>query len=346
MKKISICLIAFFCAWLTSCSNSDISILKPAVVKVNLSTINKPFTFQLNPGDLDDVNESEQSIRLRMYVYDSKGNLYHKQEKKAPNYLSTVSFEISVQDDSYQVVVVSDVVSSKTNTIPQYWSVENENKLNSLTVKYLTKDQYCYGSQEILGLGSIEVWPGADATVSIQPAGALICTYFENIHEYRDVHDMVAFTDRGNDLYQFSSDGSYVANPDLNILATCLEVEDVPNYKYAGSYSYKFLMPQKNMKYSVGLLDSSGQILAIKNITFNIEAGKEYFAHVKLDSNLSSGWSFDIYNVTNQTLSKSTKNINDINFIQVRSESKNSTQTCNQHKLFDLSSFKVIDFIK
>lgn len=346
MKKISLFLLVVITTFIVSCSNSDIEILKPAVVKVNLSSIMKPFNFQINAGDLDGVSEAYQ-IRITLLAYDSEGNLFDKQESYASNFLSTVSFNLNLKDDVYRIVALSDQVSSKSGIIPEYWAIAGEDKLSTLVVNYLCKDQYCYGKQEILALGTTSMYPGSDTTIDMKAAGALICTWFSNIHEYSNVYSMVSFTNRNNDSYSFSSDGSFVVNQDLNTEGICLRLQDIPNkyQKVSGQYSYKFLMPLKNVKYSVLLLDKDNNQLSSSYVTLDLKSNREYVAFVELNNELANGWVFEFEDVTDWS-TRSTKGLSKDLHVDMVNDVWNTLPSFDLQNCQESTSYKVVDLLK
>lgn len=81
-----------------SCSNDDIPVEKQTVVRVNPSTIMTPFSYQINPGDLDGV-DATQNVRIRLFVYDENGNLYTSDQQEVKNYLTSATFDLNLDNE-------------------------------------------------------------------------------------------------------------------------------------------------------------------------------------------------------------------------------------------------------
>lgn len=297
-----------------SCSDSgeEIAVSNPTAIRVNPSTIMEPFTYQVEPGNLDGVDEG-QSIRLRLFAYDESGVLFDSEEKTVPNYLTSAVFDLDLEEGmSYTVIVISDVVDSNEGSVAEYWSVSEERNLSSLKVNYEGLESN-YGSQEILGISSVNVFSGNDTSIDMEPAGALICTVFENIHAYSDINSMLLYGGRGNGYFDFSSNGVLNANPDLNVQPNFLGLIDVPGISSFGRYSYKFLMPQTNYDFTLAFLDADDNVLyhEVIHSGMTLQQGHEYCWRVVFDPEGTGDGTFscNFDDVTGLIYSRSTKGI-------------------------------------
>lgn len=297
-----------------SCSDSgeEIAVSNPTIIRVNPSTIMEPFTYQISPGDLDGVREG-QSIRLRLYAYDESGVLFDSEEQTVPNYLTSAVFNLGLEEGmSYTVVVISDVMDSTEGSVAEYWSVSDERNLGTLKVNYEGSDSN-YGDQEILGISSATVFSGNDTSIDLEPAGALICTMFDNVHAYSNINQMLLYGSRGNGYFDFSSNGALNANPDLEALPDFLGLADLSSDSYNIHYSYKFLMPQTNYDFFFILADLDGNVVYSKNIHSGValQRGHEYNWYILFDPNGTGDgtFSYTFDDVTGKVYSRSANGV-------------------------------------
>lgn len=283
MKKYLAIFAVLFTVILSSCSNDDIPVQNATVIRVNPATVMSNFTYQLNAGDLDGVS-TDQQLRIRLFIYDESGNLYTKEEQNVRNYLTTASFEIRLDNGkAYNAIAITDVTSSKTGAVAEYWEVSEENSLSSLKVSYLGGESN-YGDQEVLGIASASVYSGDNTTINVEAAGALICTWAQNVHAYSNIQYIWVWGNRGNGYYDFSSTGALVSNPNLEVLPDFIDL-NVDDFNY-GVYSYKFMMPQTNYKLTLCFADANGDAIHVADRTgINMEKGHEYLYLVVLDPN-------------------------------------------------------------
>lgn len=278
---------------LASCSNDDIPVESPTVIRVNPSTVMSPFTFQINPGDLDGVGDYK-SLRIRLYVYDEEGNLYTSEQQDIRNYLSSATFNLNLNSGAtYTAIAISDVTDSQEGNVPEYWVVSGEQDINTLQITYAGSDTN-YGSQEILGVSSTTVQSGNDLSINLEPAGALVCTNVYNLHAYSNVSRILLWGSRGNGHFDFSNYGELNSNPDLDMMPYFLDVT-VGEVSDNGRYTYKFLMPQTNYDVRVRFFDANDEILGTggdDNLT--IDRGHEYWYFVKLDPNDNGDGTFSV----------------------------------------------------
>lgn len=284
MKKYLSILTALIAVLFTSCSNDDIPVQNPTQIRVNPATVMSGFNYQLRPGDLDGVSNGAE-VRIRLYIFDESGSLVEKHSQNVQNYLTTATFEIYIPSDKhYSALALTDVVRKSSSF--EYWEVSGEEKLSTMKVRYMSSGN-SYGTQEILGIKYETLYPG-DNRIDVEAAGGLICTICSNIHAFSNLGGILIFADRGNAYYEFNSWGESVANPDLEQNASFIFLSDIPSMPSTQeiSYSYKFMMPQKNLRITYGFIDTDGEILgASATDGINIEACKEYICYVELDPN-------------------------------------------------------------
>lgn len=283
MKKYLAIFAVLFTVILSSCSNDDIPVLETTVIRVNPSTVMSNFTYQLNPGDLDGVG-SDQELRIRLFIYDDNGKLVDEQVQTVRNYLTTASFEANLPSgESYTAIAITDVTSSKTGTVAEYWGIEDTSDLSSLRIDYLGYENN-YGDQEILGVKSATIYSGENTTINVEAAGALVCTSARNIHAYSDIKYIWVWGNRGNGFYDFSTRGELNTNPDLEVQPDFTDIDvDVYGTIYE-VYSYKFIMPQTNYKLTLAFADNSGSVIHSSDLTdLTLKQGSEYLYLIYLD---------------------------------------------------------------
>lgn len=305
MKKYLAIFAVLFTVILSSCSNDDIPVQEATVIRVNPSTVMSNFTYQLNSGDLDGVN-SDQELRIRLFIYDENGKLTVEQVQNVRNYLTTASFEANLPSgQSYTAVAITDVTSSKTGAVAEYWDVENVEDLSSLRINYLGSEGN-YGDQEILGVKSATIYSGENTTINVEAAGALVCTWVRNLHAYSDIQYIWVWGNRGNGFYDFSTQGELNSNPDLEVQPDFTDI-DVKDFNY-NVYSYKFIMPQTNYKLTLAFADNSGSVIHSSDETgLTLKQGREYLYLVYLDpeDDGSGNYYSGIEDVTGQTYESS-----------------------------------------
>lgn len=282
MKKY----IGFFAALLAvtmaSCTNDDITIQNETVIEVNPKTVMQNFTYQINPGDLDGVDEDEE-LRVRLFVYDGGGKLVASETSRLRNYLTTAKFKVNLDKYAYYMAIaITDVVTDVVGNVPEYWGVTGESQLSTLKIEYLGSPDN-FGTQEILGVKSEAFESGSDLKIDVEPAGSLIVPYVKNLHAISNIRYITMFLDRANDYFDFTA-GTYLLNshPDIEQPSTFLEF-DTQQVTSNNLYTYKFLMPIKNGKSYVAFLDKEQENLGTKSFQVDYEQGKEYKFEAHLD---------------------------------------------------------------
>lgn len=283
MKKYLAIFAVLFTVILSSCSNDDIPVSYNCIVRVNPATVMSGFTYQVKPGDLDGVSSGNE-LRIRLYIFDEEGALVEQLAQFVPNYLTTASFETTIPNGKmYQLVALTDEVRKSDDF--EWWSVSDENQISTMKISYKGA-VYDFGSQEILGLKSDWIYSGDNPTVNVEAAGALVCTLCSNLHAYSNVGSVLIFANRTNGYYDFSNADIIESNPILDENSTLISLKDIPNKKTQASYSYKFMMPQKNMRIYYGISDTKGDVLAVSAAEgVELEMGREYKCYLTFDPN-------------------------------------------------------------
>lgn len=124
MKKYILTLFVLM-GMLSSCSNDDITVDYATNFKVNLSTVIKPFTYEMTPGELESVG-SDERIRTRLLIYDTEGNLVDQETQLLSNYSAIMSCSKALKKGDYIAIAISDVVQYSNSKISfQYWSLSD-----------------------------------------------------------------------------------------------------------------------------------------------------------------------------------------------------------------------------
>lgn len=314
MKKYLLMLAALITAILSSCSNDDLSVdtteegkVFTTTIKVDPSTVIKNFSYQLDAGEIEGIEENEQ-LRLRIYIFGADGTLCDKDMSTVRNYLTSSTFQFNLPYGNYTAIAITDITSTESGSVPEYWEVSEYTSINTMKVSYTQAENSTYGPQEILGISSSSFSVNADNTlsISIEPAGAVIFALIENIHAFEElgVDYIWIFTNRNNGFYDsFYSPSGFNAYPDLDNAATLYDMITTSTNK-PGHYVNKFMMPQQNFQINLGMYNISTIecLAASTKDDLTIEKGKEYFYHVVLDSQGDGQhYSVDFSDVTGKT---------------------------------------------
>lgn len=339
MKKYLVLLTTLFTVILSSCTNEDVLIRKTTIIRVNPSSVMSNFTYQLNSGDLDGV-DSEDEIRIRLFIYDDKGSLVSESNQKVRNYLTTATFEIDLpQNESYTAIATTDVITSKSGAVPQYWEIVEAAELSTLRINYLGNERN-YGDQEILGVKSETIYGGEKTTIDVEAAGALVCTSFENVHAYSDIQYIYVWGNRGNGFYDFSTQSELISNPNLEVKPD-FKFMDVDDNHSGYGYSYKFIMPQVNYIFTLAFYDSDGKLITgNEEEGVTLKQGCEYSYHVILDPKYPKGYSTSFKDVTGKKYPDNSRSSRAI--IQTSYEKTISTSTFKEPQ----KSWRIKDLIK
>lgn len=162
----------------TACSNDDIEISHAVNVDVKLSSVVAPFSYNL-PTETVKSMASIYKLRVRLLAYDSNGAKVFDATQIKANYDEIASASLNLPDGQYTLLAITDVVritdASSATIDREYWKVNDDDKLTSLTIEKLNFNPYKYS---MLGIGSKQViLNGTQQYYSLEPnpAGALIC---------------------------------------------------------------------------------------------------------------------------------------------------------------------------
>lgn len=118
-----------FVAVLTSCTNDDITISYATNFKINPATVITPFTFEMNPGELESFG-SDHRLRVRLLTYNSEGLLVQENVEYFTNYATLMSCSQNLPDGNYIAIAITDVVSYEGNNVAlEYWELSDHDKL-------------------------------------------------------------------------------------------------------------------------------------------------------------------------------------------------------------------------
>lgn len=255
MKNYILFLVSAIMFAFTSCTSSedieinDIQSKYQAVFKINPSTVVEPFTWQPTPGELSTI-PSNHKLRIRTLIYDMNGTLVTADSTQISNYTTFVNFDTELEKGNYTVVAISDVVQPGDEEAPEYWHLENSNSLNTTKITHAG----WIGEQcEILGITSQTISVSEtnnEYKIDIQPAGAVIYTYYNSIHEYSDIKRYQLEITQTIEEGVFDSNGKFngsVENNDNKYLWRLSVV--YPEYiDQDGGYVISYVLPQNNLR--------------------------------------------------------------------------------------------------
>lgn len=248
MKKyISFIAIAFV-ALFTSCSNDDITIEASTTVNINAAGVIAPFTWEYNPGELEAFG-SLYRLRLRALVYNDKGELVEQASDLFTNYNVQLKSSISLSAGKYTVIGISDVVAVQNESITgEFWNLTGENKLSEMLI---TDNGKIGNFAKVLGIAkntiNIEENRTNSVDVNLQPAGALIYTFFTNTAalSLANISHYKLLANKSCESISFDGLGNYsiVEKQEPNMSYRIARVE-----ASSDTYRWNFLLPMKNVE--------------------------------------------------------------------------------------------------
>ena len=278
MKKY-VFLLLVFVATLTSCTNDEINIRNAVNFKINPSTVIMPFTWEWNPGDLESFDTNYQ-LRVRLLVYGSDGFLVAEDVQYFSNYSVVMNSSISLIDDDYTAVVITDLVGKAAAQVSEFWMLSDYKKLADT---YIQDEGYIGGKNKILGISkldfSVDGQKGEDVKINVQPAGTLFFVMYKNIHQYSDVTRLSLITSKNTERCIFNMDGSFSIesennNGSFDWYIDYIDIEDYKNYQNIYGYYYVLPTSKMNLKFQYETTDYNGDLSNVMSI--NPEAGEEY----------------------------------------------------------------------
>lgn len=307
MKKILSILVAATAVLLSSCTNEDIPVSQSTTFKIDPSNVVKPFTFELNPGELEGLG-SDESIRTRLLVYNSENILVKSETQYLANYASLMQTSLDLANGNYTAVVVTDIVQRSGDEIDfACWELSGE---ENLTTTKITDLGYIGGRSKILGIGveSFEVSGSSkEINISPSPAGALLALRWKNIHAYSNIEYISLDVNRSSDYLVMNQYGKYdVAiennNNKYDWRIAFLEPQESAYKNYTNIYGYYFVLPMKNVCFKWYLeIDLEGMYTEEMLIS-NLTAGNEYYFEINLkDETQENLITYGYYDVTGIT---------------------------------------------
>lgn len=278
MKKYMIMCMAVVALLFASCKNEDISISRLVSFDVNpYEVINDFVNNEVNSGDLEKPG-SGYSIRVNLFVYNSRGDLEESRVKYVSNYRETVDVSIELADGNYTVIATTDVVEYNGTVNFEYWNFSGMDRLSELKI---TDAGYLGSDVKILGIGHKKITVESGKTtchVDLEPAGALVIAQVWDIAHYSivDVYDLL--TKKSSVNCSFSSDGSYTLNSEEATFYRWYVKRFYPaNFSTYGGYGYQFLAYKGNSHFIWEAEINDGSTLEMTgDMALNIETGKTY----------------------------------------------------------------------
>lgn len=302
MKKIFVILTSVIAFVLSSCTNDDIPVSQATTFKIDPANVIQPFSYEINPGDLEGV-DSDNSLRVRLLVYNSEGVLVQSETQFLSSYASIMSTSVNLEKGDYTAVAITDVVEKDGENITwACWELSDE---SSITTARITDLGYIGGRSKILGIGS-QKFSVSDASEEISinptPAGAVLCVMWRNIHTFSDVDMIVLETNRSSDYLVMNSNGGYEVavendNNNYNWRMAMLEPSDYPSS--TNIYGYYFTFPINNISFRFRIDTSDSESVYTDAMPFNINAESEYYFEINLsDPDFDNGISFGGFEIS------------------------------------------------
>jgi hypothetical protein len=288
-------------AILSSCSNNNNEATASYTTnfKINPATVIKPFTYEIQAGQLESF-DSDFKLRVRLLIYNDKGNLVDQEVQFLTNYDAIMSCAKQLPKGNYTAIATSDVVKESNDKVTfQYWSLQDS---TTLATSEINKTGYIGRIYGILGVSKNAFSVGNsnnDVSISIKPAGALLCMYFANIHTYSNVVSYGILETKYPKSLIFDGNGDYIINCDNNNGAYdwWLNEFDIADYNSSitNLYGYSFTLPTSNLKikFEAVINDQQNSKVDLSDgIILNPAAGEEYglyinFAKKDSDYNIS-----------------------------------------------------------
>ena len=299
-----------FVAVLTSCTNDDITISYATNFKINPATVITPFTFEMNPGELESFG-SDHRLRVRLLTYNSEGLLVQENVEYFTNYATLMSCSQNLPDGNYIAIAITDVVSYEGNNVAlEYWELSDHDKLAETRID----DNGYIGLQyKILGISktnfTINGKSNNDISINVSPAGALIFVWYQNIHAFSDVETYGLAKSKTTEGCIFDSQGNYTVSA-LNNNGSFDWWQDKTDVADFGEnvqnvYSFVYILPMSNMNLKFQAITDTGEEYDLSNsMTVSPQAGEEYLFSIDLAAG-DSGFNIEYGLVNSKSSNKS-----------------------------------------
>lgn len=288
MKKYILSAVSLFVLLVVSCSNEDITIEAPSTITINASSVISPFTYEDYPGELEIFDNANFRIRIRALVYNEKGELVKKDSAFYTNYNVQLKVTEFLSKGTYIVLGISDVVMVSGSAVSkELWVMSGESKLSEMTIK---SAGMIGNSAKVLGVAkntlNVQESQGNNVEINLQPAGALVYCYFENMKVFSNVTHYKLMANKTAESLSFDRNGNYTVteNQDAETLFRLARV----SADKSSDHTYNFILPMKNvaMIFCAELEDGSNYVF--KNdlgAQVDVVAGDEYKCTLTLNSN-------------------------------------------------------------
>ena len=335
MKKYILLMLVVLAAGFTSCSNDDIPMEENVTSKsfettfvVDPSGVIEPFRFELLAGELT-VVPSDAQLRLRVLIYNSKGELVDMLTHKQSNYQSVWSVKAQLEAGEYMALAISDVVNTNNPDVTEYWSLKDyENITNA---KLLKEPRWAGYQKEILGICHIPFSIGkiSNLSINIKPVGA-VCYYYVNNYESFPIDVSLGTDMKTNSVFW---DSSYELKVDREMEENIFYLNgaiEIPAGKY--NYSFSYLLPSQNQNFLFWYRADDTFEVGKKMFILNIKAGDQYFFLCDFHSSFDNYAITERYDVTGMTFAE----WNELRSQEEQKVYQNSRGTNNYSKMLSL----------
>ncbi|MBQ7532404.1 MAG: hypothetical protein IJT45_01730 [Bacteroidales bacterium] len=278
MKKL-LYLIAVACVLFgfTSCNkDKKIDVDYNVTVTLNPSTVISGFApYDENDFDLD----SDQMLRIQLFVYDNEGKLVFKDNKNVAGYSYNASFKLSLTEGDYRFLASSNVVYPDEIDNPEVWGFSLVDNINSIKIENVSS--YIEYEAEILGLKLVEksIKQSENINIEISSATALVFTRWVSVHYYDDIVDYYRLlTDKymmariNDDVFNYSGSGYYWAS---TLLSSYIPTTS------NNIYQYMAFLPKTNFTYTLYAF-SENETLDVFEDTYTFKGGQQYHMEINI----------------------------------------------------------------
>ena len=303
MKKYISLLVIAVVAFISSCSNEEVTISKTVNFTVNPSTVVQPFVTKYstilswlgaNRGELESFS-TRYKLRVRLYVYDKNGDLAKFVSGNFDNYDVKLKESFYLPVGTYTAIAISDIYRPEDNF--EHWAVSGEEYLATLKIE---DTGYFGDARTILGASKklfTVADTGVDVNIDVQPAGSLFLVLYSNIFTFSDVTEYELSVNKLQSSVNYDSNGDYTIssenhNGKYDWRISSVKLEDVDATKYSGARRWATQLPMNNVgvcfSYWTSSATSSNQLGS--GNTFDIKASDSYFCWLYLSE---EGYSVD-----------------------------------------------------
>ena len=285
MKKYILAISVLIMLALSSCTNEDIRINSDVTFKIDPSTVIKPFTFQLQIGELETIS-SVYKLRIRLLIYNEEGYLVKEVTDYFSSYANIMTTSFDLESGNYKAVTISDIVSYDGSVSFEFWKLEDYNNLSNAQIKDCG---YIGRASKILGTASYDFSVTGDRInehkIDIQPSGAIIYVYYAGIHYFYDVERISLLSKKTQDGLYFDKQGNFLVNSlSDNDFKWRFDYIDVADYTdYNNVYSFGFALPMNNMTFMFQALTDDGELYNLSgDMLISPKVGEQYLFFINL----------------------------------------------------------------